>query len=66
MEDVKAMEAVFSSDLTKTVLSKLSVRSHAQIISYWQQKSKEWLNTQWMESVRGGVGDSNSYKVCSH
>ena len=46
MEDVKAMEAVFSSDLMKAVLSKLSVRSHAQIVSYWQQKSKEWLNAQ--------------------
>ena len=30
MEDVKAMVAVSSSDLMKTVLSKLSVRSHAQ------------------------------------
>ena len=31
MEDVKAMEAVFSSDLMKDVLSKLSIRTHAQI-----------------------------------
>ena len=46
MEDVKAMVAVFSSDLMKTVLSKLSVRSHAQIVSYWQQKRKEWVNAQ--------------------
>ena len=46
MEDVKAMVAVFSSNLTNTVLPKLSVRSHAQITSYWQQKSKEWLNAQ--------------------
>ena len=46
MEDVKAMVAVFSSNLMKTVLSKLSVRSHAQIVCYWQQKSKEWLNAQ--------------------
>ena len=46
MENVKAMVAVFSSDLMRTVLSKLSVRSHAQIVSYWQQKSKERLNAQ--------------------
>ena len=46
MEDVKAMKAVFSSDFMKDVLSNLSIRSHAQIVAYWQQKSREWLNAQ--------------------
>ena len=46
MADVKAMEAVFSSDLMKDVLSKLSIQTHAQIVTYWQQKSKEWLSAQ--------------------
>ena len=53
MDDVKAMVAVFSRDLMKTVLSKLSVRSHAQIVSYWQQKSKERLNAQQFVTHRG-------------
>ena len=46
MEDVKAIVAVFSSDLLKTVLSQITVRSQAQILSYWQDKSKEWLDAQ--------------------
>ena len=46
MEDVKAMKAVFSSNLMRDVMSNLSIRSHAQIVTYWQQKSREWLNTQ--------------------
>ena len=46
MEDVKAMRAVFTSDLMKDVLSKLSVQFHDQIIAYWHQKSKEWLSAQ--------------------
>ena len=43
LEDMKAMEAVFSCDSIKAVLSKLTVQSHAQIVAYWQEKSKEWL-----------------------
>ena len=27
-------------------MSNLSIRSHAQIVTYWQQKSREWLNAQ--------------------
>ena len=46
MEDVKAMEAVFSSDLMKTVLSQLTIRNHPQIVAYWQERSNEWLGAQ--------------------
>jgi len=46
MEDVKAMKAVFSSNLMKTVLSQLTIRSHAQIVAYWQERIKEWLGAQ--------------------
>ena len=46
MEDVKAMEAVFSSDLMKTVFSQLTIQSHPQIVAYWQERSKEWLGAQ--------------------
>ena len=46
IEDVNAMEAVFNSDLLKAVLPQLTIRNHAQIVSYWQGKSKEWLDTQ--------------------
>ena len=47
------MEAVFSSDFMKDVLSKLSVQAHAQIVTYWQQKRKEWLNTQQFVTLMG-------------
>ena len=40
------MEAVFSCNSMKAVLSKLTVQSHAQIVAYWQEKSKEWLGAQ--------------------
>jgi len=46
MEDVKAMKAVFTSDLMRDVLHNLSIRSHARMVAYWQQKSREWLNAQ--------------------
>ena len=44
MEDMKAMEAAFTSDLMKDVLLKLSVWSHVQIVTYWQQKNKVSLS----------------------
>lgn len=46
MEDVKAMQAVFSKDTMKPVLSQLSLRTHGQIVAYWQERSKEWLSAQ--------------------
>ena len=41
-----AVKAVFSSNLMKTVLSQLTIRSHPQIVAYWQERSKEWLGAQ--------------------
>ena len=59
MEDVKAMVAVFSSDLLKTVLSQLTFQSQAQILSYWQDRSKEWLDAQQFVTKMGRVLKNN-------
>ena len=60
MEDVKAMVAVFSSDLLKNVLSQLTFQSQAQILSYWQDRSKEWLDAQQFVTKMGKVLKNNS------
>ena len=46
MKDVKAMQAMFTSNLLKKVLPESTIRNHTQIISYWQEKSREWLGAQ--------------------
>ena len=46
LEDVRAMQRIFSTNNLKPLLSLLTIRSKAQIVEHWQQKHQELATMQ--------------------